>query len=128
MPDPFKVRSKLSTVAIRILLARAAKKSGPPPGIPGHQSGNITDTRYQLIKRILYETPKPELPPMTEEDIERHKTIERAWKLFVRNQREKRDAEMAAKYKMLDKAIIELEKLSETNESSNRDASLERLE
>ncbi|CAG8519802.1 2112_t:CDS:1 [Acaulospora morrowiae] len=112
MSSPFNIRPKFSTVAIRNLLARAAKKSGgPPPGTPGYQSSNITDTRYQVIKRILYETPKPELPPMTEEDIERHKTIERAWKLFMRNQREKRDAEMAAKYRMLDKANRELEKL-----------------
>ncbi|CAG8581027.1 1191_t:CDS:2 [Diversispora eburnea] len=95
--------SKLSTNAFRTILARAR--------MPGYQASNITDTRYSIIKRILYETPHPEIPKMTEEDLERHKTIERAWKLFVRNRKEQQDDEMAAKYRMLNNANIELEKL-----------------
>ncbi|CAG8481565.1 17152_t:CDS:2 [Dentiscutata heterogama] len=104
----------LSTTAIRGLLARTIQKSKPKsssPDIPGSQNANITDTRYQIIKRILYETPKPELPKMTEQDLERHETIDRAWKLFLRNQQEERENELAAKYRMLNEANIELEKL-----------------
>ncbi|CAG8584573.1 12091_t:CDS:1 [Cetraspora pellucida] len=113
MSNHFFYRSTLSTTAIRGFLARSDKKSkgSPPPGMPGSQNTNITDTRYQIIKRILYETPKPELPKMTEQDLERHQTIDRAWKLFLRNQQEKRENELAAKYRMLNEANIELEKL-----------------
>ncbi|CAG8710474.1 8722_t:CDS:1, partial [Scutellospora calospora] len=92
----------------RVLLK---KSGGPPPGAPGSQNVNITDTRYEIIKRILYETPKPELPKMSEKDLERHQTIDRAWKLFIRNQQEERENELAAKYRMLNEANIELEKL-----------------
>ncbi|CAG8456449.1 hypothetical protein C2G38_2105528 [Gigaspora rosea] len=110
MTNHFSYRSALST-SIRGLLARTVKKSKPKSEIPGSQNANITDTRYQIIKRILYETPKPELPKMTEQDLEKHETIDRAWKLFLRNQQEERENELAAKYRMLNEANLELEKL-----------------
>ncbi|KAF0519680.1 Mitochondrial ribosomal protein subunit L28 [Gigaspora margarita] len=110
MSNHFSYRSALST-SIRGILARTVKKSKPKSEIPGSQNANITDTRYQIIKRILYETPKTELPKMTEQDLERHETIDRAWKLFLRNQQEERENELAAKYRKLNEANLELEKL-----------------
>ncbi|GET02380.1 mitochondrial ribosomal protein L28-domain-containing protein [Rhizophagus clarus] len=84
-------RSALSTSLARKRLFRvdASKKPREPPSVtPGATNYNITDTRYEVIKRILYETPKPDLPQFTEEDLERHETIERAWQLYLRNKRE----------------------------------------
>jgi hypothetical protein len=110
-------RSALSTSIVRKLLFRAdasKKPRGPPSGIPGATSYNITDTRYEVIKRILYETPKPDLPQFTEEDLERHETIERAWQLYLRNKREVKSKELAAKYRMLNEANMQLEQISKS--------------
>ncbi|RIA83315.1 hypothetical protein C1645_786671 [Glomus cerebriforme] len=110
-------RSVLSTSIARKLLSRAdasKKPRGPPSGTPGATNYNITDTRYEVIKRILYETPKPELPQFTEEDLERHETIERAWQLYLRNKREVKCREMEAKYRMLNEANIKLEQISKS--------------
>jgi len=108
-------RSALSTSIARKILSRAAankKPGGPPPGTPGATNYNITDTRYEVIKRILYETPKPALPQFTEEDLERHETIERAWQLYLRNKRETKSKEMSAKYRMINEANIQLEQIN----------------
>ncbi|CAJ0921948.1 17883_t:CDS:2 [Entrophospora sp. SA101] len=78
--------------------------------IPGSQQFHITDKRYEVIKQILYETEKPDLSSLTQEDLERHETIERAWKLFCRHQKEQKELELARKYRMLNEANIELEK------------------
>ncbi|CAI2174228.1 1644_t:CDS:1 [Funneliformis geosporum] len=117
MTSTYFPRSSLSLSTARKLLSRAAankRTGGPPPGTPGATNYNITDTRYEVIKRILFETPKPELPNFTEEDLERHETIERAWKLFLRNQREAKSEEMSAKYRMLNEANIQLEQISKS--------------
>ncbi len=90
-------RSALSTSIARKILSRAAankKPGGPSP------------------KRILYETPKPALPQFTEEDLERHETIERAWQLYLRNKRETKSKEMSAKYRMINEANIQLEQIN----------------
>nr|CAG8505022.1 10976_t:CDS:2 [Entrophospora candida] len=81
--------------------------------IPGSQQFHITDKRYEVIKQILYETEKPDLSSLTQEDLERHETIERAWKLFCRHQKEQKELELARKYQMLNEANIELEKVDE---------------
>ncbi|CAJ0753837.1 3263_t:CDS:2 [Entrophospora sp. SA101] len=81
--------------------------------IPGSQQFHITDKRYEVIKQILYETEKPDLSSLTQEDLERHETIERAWKLFCRHQKEQKELELARKYRMLNEANIELEKVDE---------------
>ncbi|GBB84016.1 hypothetical protein RclHR1_10660004 [Rhizophagus clarus] len=108
-------RSALSTSLARKRLFRvdASKKPREPPSVtPGATNYNITDTRYEVIKRILYETPKPDLPQFTEEDLERHETIERAWQLYLRNKREAKSKESAAKYRMLNEANMQLEQIS----------------
>lgn len=108
-------RSALPTSIARKLLFRAdasKKPRGPPSGTPGATNYNITDTRYEVIKRILYETPKTDLPQFTEEDLERHETIERAWQLYLRNKREAKSKELAAKYNMLNEANMQLEQIN----------------
>ncbi|CAB4432127.1 unnamed protein product [Rhizophagus irregularis] len=107
-------RSSLPTSIARKLLFRAdtsKKPRGPPSGTPGATNYNITDTRYEVIKRILYESPKTDLPHFTEEDLERHETIERAWQLYLRNKREAKSKELAAKYRMLNEANMQLEQI-----------------
>ncbi|CAG8433221.1 533_t:CDS:1 [Ambispora gerdemannii] len=89
----------------------ATKQTGPPPGVRGAPTTHITDTRYEVIKKILFENKKTRLPIMTQQDHEMHETIERAWKLFLRNRRRARNLEMRAKYRMIRKANLELEKL-----------------
>ncbi|CAJ0762854.1 23247_t:CDS:1, partial [Entrophospora sp. SA101] len=46
--------------------------------IPASQQFHITDKRYEVIKQVLYETEKPDLSSLTQEDLERHEMIERA--------------------------------------------------
>ncbi|CAG8615724.1 6274_t:CDS:1 [Ambispora leptoticha] len=87
------------------------KQTGPPPGVRGAQPSHMTDTRYEIIKKILFENKKSQLPTLTPHDREMHETIERAWKLFLRNKRHARSLEMRAKYRMMRKANLELEKL-----------------
>ena len=72
------------------------------------------ESRYEIMKQILYQAPKTEMPPMTEEELERHEIIERAWKLLMRNRREARERELQAKFRKMKQANRELERTSLT--------------
>ncbi|CAJ0763142.1 8045_t:CDS:2, partial [Entrophospora sp. SA101] len=47
--------------------------------------------RHEVIKQILYETEKPDLSSLTQEDLERHEMIERAGNYFANIELEKVD-------------------------------------
>ncbi|KAF9290269.1 39S ribosomal protein L28, mitochondrial [Mortierella alpina] len=85
-------------------------------GRPGMKKGGSTslngDARNDLIKKVLFDAPPRPPVRMSSEDMARHETIERAWKL-VRQQRKQEHAEtMAKKFEMIRKANAELEATS----------------
>ncbi|OZJ04707.1 hypothetical protein BZG36_01818 [Bifiguratus adelaidae] len=97
MATPF-LRSLSSNQALRSRLRAAAS---------GSSSSN--DHRNDLIKKVLFELPPR--PPITrsEEDTIRHNTITAAYKLHLTRQREERQAGLSRKFRMIQKAMDELE-------------------
>ncbi|KAG9289147.1 hypothetical protein G9A89_022456 [Geosiphon pyriformis] len=87
-----------------------AKKveTGPPPGVKSASQKSL-DPRYEIIKGILFNSQKTNLPTLTNQDLEQHETIERAWKLYTRYRRERRYNEMAKKFESMCEANLELE-------------------
>lgn len=105
MASPFLRRAVLSTApASRVLLPRAAA--------PSSAEHNI-DARTELIKKVLFELPSREPLEVSEEDQERHETIERAWKLVKMLERETRDAELERKFRAIREAMLELERTND---------------
>ncbi|KAF9425965.1 39S ribosomal protein L28, mitochondrial [Podila epigama] len=86
-------------------LLRSVGKKGGATSLNG-------DARNDLIKKVLFDAPPRPPVRMTPEDMARHETIERAWKL-VRQQRKQEQAEgLARKFEMMRKANAELEATS----------------
>ncbi|KAG0200871.1 39S ribosomal protein L28, mitochondrial [Mortierella sp. GBA30] len=90
-------------------IMRAAGRPGMKKGSSNALNG---DARNDLIKKVLFDAPPRPSVRMSPEDMTRHETIERAWKL-VRQQRKQEHAEnMAKKFEMIRKANAELEATS----------------
>ncbi|KAI9480008.1 hypothetical protein LPJ78_005694 [Coemansia sp. RSA 989] len=81
-------------------ITKAIKKAAAEKGT-GH---NTSDSRYELIKQILYYQEPRELPPISEEDIERHMTILRAEKISKMTASAQRRAERERKFAAMEKA------------------------
>ncbi|KAF9914466.1 39S ribosomal protein L28, mitochondrial [Lobosporangium transversale] len=85
-------------------------------GRPGGKKGNSTslngDARNDLIKKVLFDVPPRPPVRMSPEDLERHETIERAWKLVRQQRKQEQEKGLARKFEMMRKANAELEAIS----------------
>ncbi|KAG0347421.1 39S ribosomal protein L28, mitochondrial [Podila humilis] len=94
-----------TAVTAKSTLMRAGPKKGGAASLNG-------DARNDLIKRVLFDAPPRPSVRLSSEDMARHETIERAWKL-VRQQRKQEQTEgLARKFEMMRKANAELEATS----------------
>ncbi|KAJ1972043.1 hypothetical protein H4R34_005543, partial [Dimargaris verticillata] len=99
--------TRLSNLTLRrgAHLARAPKKAATPYGAATHTSN---DRRHDVIKKVLFDTPPRASPAMTDEDVERHAVIERAWQLFTQKAQAARDAVSKQKFARMQQAYEEL--------------------
>ncbi|KAI8334362.1 mitochondrial ribosomal protein L28-domain-containing protein [Chlamydoabsidia padenii] len=78
-------------------------------------SHNNGDNRIEVIRRVLFESPQrpPTMIPLEGEALEQHNTIERAWKLHVMRERERKQRTLEKQFRSLHQAMTELEKTSD---------------
>ncbi|OLY81782.1 54S ribosomal protein L28, mitochondrial [Smittium mucronatum] len=75
---------------------------------PGANVGHV-DPRHEIMRKFLFEKEQKKLEGMTDADLERHETIETAYKMFrSEKSREMREARLA-KFKAMEDAFKELE-------------------
>ncbi|KAF9913044.1 39S ribosomal protein L28, mitochondrial [Linnemannia zychae] len=93
-------------------LMRAA--GGAPAGMKKSGGGTSLngDARNDLIKKVLFDAPPRPPVRMSPEDMTRHETIERAWKLVRQQQKLEQTEGLARKFEMMRKANAELEATS----------------
>ncbi|PVU86033.1 hypothetical protein BB559_004246 [Furculomyces boomerangus] len=89
------------------LAAKAAPKQAPK----AKPFGNLgpADSRHEMMRKILFEKPQKSLGELTPQDLERHDTIETAYKLFKSEQSEMKRIERDAKFRAMENAYKELE-------------------
>ncbi|KAF9579012.1 39S ribosomal protein L28, mitochondrial, partial [Lunasporangiospora selenospora] len=102
MSSPF-VRVALTTSKSATLMRAAGKKSGT--SLNG-------DARNDLIKKVLFDAPSRSPVRLSQDDLSRHETIERAWKLVRQQQKQANAESLARKFEMMRKANAELELIS----------------
>ncbi|KAF9538532.1 39S ribosomal protein L28, mitochondrial [Linnemannia hyalina] len=85
-----------------------------PPSIPKKSGGNSLngEPRNDLIKKVLFDAPPRPPVRLSPEDMTRHETIERAWKLVRQQQKQAQEEGLARKFEMMRKANAELEATS----------------
>ncbi|KAJ1961233.1 hypothetical protein GGI12_003358 [Dipsacomyces acuminosporus] len=86
---------------------KASKKAAGADGRPNHAS---SDTRYDLMKRILFSEQPRQLPELSDEDMDRHQTILRAQAIYLREASAQRRAERERKFAAMERAYEALEK------------------
>ncbi|CAO3652986.1 unnamed protein product [Cunninghamella echinulata] len=66
-------------------------------------SNNTGDTRIELVRRVLFESPqRPTMTiPLEGEALQQHETIERAWKLHKMRERESRQRTLEKQFRSL---------------------------
>ncbi|CAO3676042.1 unnamed protein product [Rhizopus stolonifer] len=75
------------------------------------QSG---DTRLEVIRRVLFESPNKEpIIQLEGKTLEEHETVERAWKLHKMRSREKQERALERQFRTMQAAMTELEKTSD---------------
>ncbi|KAF8929413.1 hypothetical protein EDD21DRAFT_185058 [Dissophora ornata] len=85
-------------------------------GRPGAKKSGGTslngDARNDLIKKVLFDAPPRPAVRLTPEELTRHETIERAWKLVRQQRKQEQEKGLARKFEMMRKANAELEATS----------------
>lgn len=78
-------------------------------------SNNTGDTRIELVRRVLFESPQRPTTaiPLEGEALQQHETIERAWKLHTMRERERKQRTLEKQFRSLHQAMTELEKTSD---------------
>ncbi|KAJ2797646.1 hypothetical protein FBU31_001825 [Coemansia sp. 'formosensis'] len=79
-------------------------------GAPGHE---VSGTRYEMMKQILYVEEPRQLPQLSTEDVERHMTIMRAQKIFNMTASATRRAERLRKFESMKNAYEALAALDQ---------------
>lgn len=105
MSSPF-IRT---AVTAKTTLMRAAGRLGVKKGGSTSLNG---DSRNDLIKKVLFDAPARPPVRVSSEDMARHETIERAWKLVRQQHKQEQAAGLARKFEMMRKANAELEATS----------------
>ena len=83
-------------------------------GRPADNNAPNGDSRVELIRRVLFESPAREPTIKLEgEALEQHETIERAWKLHKMRQREQKQQALERQFRSMHAAMAELEKTSD---------------
>ncbi|KAG0238746.1 39S ribosomal protein L40, mitochondrial [Actinomortierella wolfii] len=103
-------RAKLTSNAGAVMRAAAAA-----PVRMGKKGGSTSlngDARNDLIKKVLFDAPPRPAVRLSEEDLARHETIERAWKLVRQQRRLAQEEALAKKFEKMRQACAELEKTS----------------
>ncbi|ORX47783.1 hypothetical protein DM01DRAFT_1339010 [Hesseltinella vesiculosa] len=78
------------------------------------QSSGSGDNRVDMIRRVLFESPqRPQSAPLEGDALQQHETIERAWKLHIMRERERRQRSLEKQFRSLHVAMTELEKTSD---------------
>ncbi|OMH86154.1 54S ribosomal protein L28, mitochondrial [Zancudomyces culisetae] len=96
----------LHTTAIR----KAGGSSGGSSGGGGKDYNKVTlDSRHEQIKRLLFDQAPSTLPEMSEADLDRHFTIERARIILKKEQSKARREEREGKFNAMVAALKELE-------------------
>ncbi|KAF9436780.1 39S ribosomal protein L40, mitochondrial [Entomortierella beljakovae] len=88
---------------------RTIMRAGPKKASANSLNG---DARNDLIKKVLFDAPSRPPVRMTPEEITRHETIERAWKLVRQQRKQENEKALARKFEMMQKANAELEATS----------------
>ncbi|KAF9162672.1 39S ribosomal protein L40, mitochondrial [Actinomortierella ambigua] len=104
-------RAKLTANAGAVLRAAAAA----PVRVGGKKGGSTSlngDARNDLIKKVLFDAPARPPVRLSPEDLARHETIERAWKLVRQQRRLAQEEALAKKFEKMRQACAELEKTS----------------
>ncbi|KAG5519193.1 hypothetical protein PMAC_002281 [Pneumocystis sp. 'macacae'] len=71
---------------------------------------SVSDSYTDLLLRILYESPAQPPIQFSEEELERHEVIHRAWQICERAKREELDRQLEMQYNKMKMACIELER------------------
>ncbi|KAL0092627.1 mitochondrial ribosomal protein L28-domain-containing protein [Phycomyces blakesleeanus] len=72
------------------------------------------DQRLEVIRRVLFESPaRASIIELEGEALEKHETIERAWKLHKMREREQRQRTLERQFRAMSLAMTELEKTSD---------------
>ncbi|KAF7723881.1 39S ribosomal protein L40, mitochondrial [Apophysomyces ossiformis] len=78
------------------------------------QTSGGGDPRLEVIRRVLFETTERQPSIQLEgQALERHETIERAWKLHKMRLREERQRTLERQFRAMNLAMTELEKTSD---------------
>ncbi|KAF9921402.1 39S ribosomal protein L28, mitochondrial [Linnemannia zychae] len=107
MSSPF-LRSALKSSTSNIIM----RAGGAPAGIKKGGASLNGDARNDLIKKVLFDAPPRPPVRLSPEDMARHETIERAWKLVCQQRRLEQEESLARKFEMMRKANAELEATS----------------
>ncbi|KAJ2741017.1 hypothetical protein GGI20_005473 [Coemansia sp. BCRC 34301] len=75
---------------------RASSRTGS--GAPSHE---VSGTRYEMMKQILYQEEPRQLPQLSASDVDRHMTIMRAQKIFSMTASARRRAERLRKFEAM---------------------------
>ncbi|KAJ2036069.1 hypothetical protein GGI08_008679 [Coemansia sp. S2] len=89
---------------------RTSSRTGGSSGAPGHE---VSGTRYEMMKQILYVEEPRQLPQLSTEDVERHMTIMRAQKIFNMTASATRRAERLRKFESMKTAYEALAALDQ---------------
>ncbi|KAF9163276.1 39S ribosomal protein L40, mitochondrial [Mortierella sp. AD011] len=88
------------------------RAAGRPSSKKGGSTSLNGDARNDLIKKVLFDAPPRPPVRMTPEELTRHETIERAWKLVRQQRKQEQEENLARKFEMMRKANAELEATS----------------
>ncbi|KAJ2077411.1 hypothetical protein GGI16_008131, partial [Coemansia sp. S142-1] len=89
---------------------RTSSRTSGSSGAPGHE---VSGTRYEMMKQILYVEEPRQLPQLSTEDVERHMTIMRAQKIFNMTASATRRAERLRKFESMKTAYEALAALDQ---------------
>ncbi|KAG0020558.1 hypothetical protein BGZ80_003982 [Entomortierella chlamydospora] len=73
------------------------RAAGRPSSKKGGSTSLNGDARNDLIKKVLFDAPPRPPVRMTPEELTRHETIERAWKLVRQQRKQEQEKDLARK-------------------------------
>ncbi|KAI9146144.1 hypothetical protein BKA69DRAFT_1047621 [Paraphysoderma sedebokerense] len=89
-------------------------KSSPQAAQPAKKKGKAThvggDSRYVLIKQVLYDSSIKQVPSPSEDQVDQHTVISKAWGILRNEENLRREADMKKKYERMREAMLDLEK------------------
>ncbi|KAJ1822135.1 hypothetical protein GGH91_000989 [Coemansia sp. RSA 2671] len=93
--------------------SKEVKRTSSRSGGKGAPSHEVSGTRYEMMKQILYQEEPRQLPQLSSEDVERHMTIMRAQKIHNMTASANRRAERLRKFDSMKNAYEALAALDQ---------------